>query len=338
MASALDPAPKVYGGDLRELSRSPFALVGALVGCGVIVGLMALLAYQLGRDCVATFERSWLLQPHHELYNEVFSDAVLGECDTLEEGPCLQEIKAQWLADERDVHTVPFNLAVTEACPAETREENEFEIEFEPGALVKLGVEIEDEDLPQKVVLPNTQAEAQEASEQVTDDENASPADEQPEPAKKPEVAPKKPVRNRDEKLPPSKLPTRRTTPYDDPPTTTVQKGDPFGEPGGWSELKKDGDPWATAVMEALNKMPVGAFGAKMGEGTSKFQITLCKDGRVKKVQKNGGSLGPADQAAVANAVRSLALPKPPPKVAKNMKGTCAKIKYTFVWSNRGVK
>lgn len=336
MASALDPAPKVYGGDLRELSRSPFALAGGLVGCGVIVGLMALLAHQLGRDCVATFERSWLLQPSHDLYNEAFSDAVLGECDTLEEGPCLGAIKATWLADQRDVHTVPFNLAVTEACPAETREEDEFEIEFEPGALVKLGVEIEDEDLPQKVVLPDTQAEAQEASEQVTDDENANPADEQPEPAKKPETSIKKPVR--DQKLPPSKLPTRRTTPYEDPQTRTVQEGDPFGDPGGWSELKKDGDPWATAVMKALSEMPVGAFGAQMGEGTSKFQITLCKEGRVKKVHKSGGSLAAAEQARVANAVRSLVLPKPPPQVAKNMKSSCAKIKYTFVWSNRGVK
>lgn len=270
MPSALDPAPKVYGGDLRELLHNPFALVGALAGCGVTVGLMVL-------------------------------------------------------------------LAVTEARPAETGKESEFEIKFEPGTLVKLGVEIDLQELPERVVLPDTPPEAHETAEQVTDDENARAADEQPEPVKEPEDAPKKPALDRDEKLPPSKLPTHRTNPYDDPPTTTVHKGDPFGDADGWSDLHKEGDAWATAVMKALNRMPVAAFGAKMGEGTSKFQITLCKDGRVKTVQKKGGSLGASDQARVADAVRSLALPKPPTSVASKMKGSCAKIRYTFVWSNAGV-
>ncbi len=338
MASALDPAPKVYGGDLRELSRSPFALTGALAGCGVIVGLMVLLAYQLSRDCLATFEQAWLEQQHDELYNEAFSDAVLAECDTLEEGPCLREIKTRWLDAEKEVHTVGFNLAVTEACPIETGDDSEFEIEFEPGALVKIGVELDDPELPDKIVLPNTQAEVREATDAVTQDEDARPAEEQPEPAETPNEVPDKPARDEDQNLLPSKLPTRKPNPYDELPTTTVQKGDPFGDADGWSDLAKDGDPWATAVMKALSRLPVGAFGAKMGDGTAKFQITLCRDGRVKKVQKKGGTLEAADRARVANAVRSLKLPKPPVEIARKMKGSCAKIKYTFVWSNEGIE
>lgn len=343
MPSSLDAAPKVYGGDFRELFRNPVAFVVAIFGCGLTLALMVFLAFQMSQDCIATFEEAWVEHGEHELYNEAFQDAVLADCDSLDDEVCLLQIKTRWIADDMDVHTITFNLAVTEACPAETEDEDEFEIDFEPGTLVKLGVEIDEKDIPEKIIIQETRAEEEELPEEaVTEDEEAKPAEEKPEeeekPKEKPKDKPKKPVEKKDKKLPTSKLPTKKNTPYDDLPTTTVQKGDPFGDPGGWSDLKKDGDPWATQVMKALNNMPVGAFGAKMGKGTTKFQITLCKDGKVKKVQKKGGSLSAADQARVANAVRSLNLPKPPAKVAKKMKGSCAKIKYTFVWSNGGVK
>ncbi len=339
MPTALDAAPKVYAGDFRELFRNPLALIGAIVGCGLTIGLLVFVAFQLSRDCVLTFEKAWVAGDH-ELYNEAFQDAVLAECDTLDDETCLLQIKTRWRNDDMDVHTLTFNLAVTEACPAETEEDDEFEIDFEPGTLVKLGVEVEDKELPEKIIIEETRAEEEVAAETVTEDEEAKPAEEPPpEPEEKPKKKPtKKPVEKKDKKLPTSKLPTKKNNPYDDLPTTTVQKGDPFGDPGGWSDLKKDGDPWATQVMKALNNMPVGAFGAKMGKGTSKFQITLCKDGKVKKVAKKGGTLDAADQARVANAVRSLKLPKPPAKVASKMKSSCAKIKYTFVWSSGKVK
>ncbi|MGH1342562.1 MAG: hypothetical protein ACRBN8_13460 [Nannocystales bacterium] len=333
MPSALEPAPKVYGGDLRELLRSRSALLGALGGCGLIVGLTVLLAYQLSRDCVATFEQSWRTQLSYDLYNEAFSDTVLAECDTLEDRPCLHEMKTLWVEDGREVHTVAYNLAVTEACPAETDHEHEFEIEFEPGALMTLGVELVDEP-----AVPDARPEPPQEAQHVTDDQDARPAETSTEPDEQPDDTPTEPVFDRDRRLPPAKTPIRRTTPFDELPRPAVRKGNPFGDPDGWSDLRKDGDPWATAVMRALDQMSVGAFGAKMGEGTSKFQITLCRDGRVKKVQKKGGSLRAADQARVANAVRVLRLPKPPPTVASEMKGSCAKIKYTFVWSNEGVK
>jgi len=339
MPSSLDAAPKAYGGDFRELFRNPLALVGAIIGCGVTVGLLIFLAYQLSRDCVATFEKAWV-EGDHELYNEAFHDAVLAECDTLDDEECLLQIKARWLQDEMDVHSFTFNLAVTEACPKET-DEDEFEIDFEPGTLVKLGVEVEEKEIPEKVIIEETRAETEEVPEEaVTEDEEAKPKEEKPEekPKEKPKDKPDRKFEEKDKKLPTSKLPTKKNTPYDDLPTTKVQKGDPFGDAGGWSDLKKDGDPWATAVMKALNNMPVGAFGAKMGQGSSKFQITLCKDGKVQKVQKKGGSLDASDQARVATAVRALNLPKPPASVAKQMKGNCAKIKYTFVWSNGNVK
>ena len=117
-----------------------------------------------------------------------------------------------------------------------------------------------------------------------------------------------------------------------------MDKGDPFGDPGGWSDLAKDGDPWATAVMKALNNMPIGAYAAKAKKGDFKFQLTLCKDGTIKQVAKKGGSLESDGQDAVRLALEQLKLPKPPASVASKMKSSCAKIKYTFRWSASGVK
>jgi len=233
-----------------------------------------------------------------------------------------------------------FALAQHAGVGAAVETEGAFEVDFQPGTLVEIGVELEASELPDKEVIPPTRAPVDHVpAEAVTDDEDAEARvepPEQPQP-EEPEENPMRDTDRKDPQLPPSKLPVP-PTPFDDPPTRTVPEGDPFGDVDGWSDLKKDGDPWATAVMAALNQMPVGAFGAKMAEGTSRFQITLCKDGSVKTVQKKGGTLEAVDQARVADAVRSLDLPKPPASVARNMEGQCAKIAYTFVWSNGAVR
>lgn len=229
------------------------------------------------------------------------------------------------------MYTLEFELAVSEACPAETQDDDAFAIDFEPGALVKLGAETEPqpqtqtqpepqpEPVPEPVPdaeLPATNADA------VTDDED---------------TAPRERPQQRDEPAAESAQKPRPLEPRNLLPVAPP-RGDPFGDSQGWAELVKDGDPWATAVMKALAGMPVGAFGGEMGDGTAKFQITVCKNGTVKKVRKKGGTLGAIDQARVANAARALSLPKPPAKVARQMKGGCAKLEYTFVWSDGAVK
>jgi hypothetical protein len=232
-------------------------------------------------------------------------------------------------------------LAIFVANDAKAGEEEDaFQIDFEPGALVKLGAEIEEKELPEKIIVAETRPEEDTVVETVTEEEQAKPKQEPPpEPDEKPKKTDKPPPQEKkDKKLPTSKLPTQKNTPYNDLPTVQVPKGDPFGDPGGWSDLAKDGDPWATAVMKALNNMPVGTYAAQAKGGDFKFQLTLCKDGTVKQVAKKGGSL-PADlQNSVRLELERLKLPRPPPKVAGQMKGSCAKIKYTFVWSARGVK
>ncbi len=220
-------------------------------------------------------------------------------------------------------------------------DDDEFEIDFEPGALVKLGQEIEEKELPEKIIVQETRPEEDTVNETVTEDEQAKPTEEPPpEPDEKPKKTDKPPPKvKKDKKLPTSKLPTTSNTPYKkDLPTVKMDKGDPFGDPGGWSDLKKDGDPWATSVMKALNNMKVGAFAGKGSSGNFKFQLTICKDGTIDRVAKKGGSLSPDGQNAVRLALDQLKIPKPPAKVAKNMKGRCAKIKYTFNWTSKSVK
>lgn len=225
------------------------------------------------------------------------------------------------------------------AGDASAQDDDAFEIEFEPGTLVKLGEVIEEED--QKIIVEETRPEEETVQETVTDDDEAEPIEEEepPEPDEKPKKIEKpQPKVEKDKKLPTSKLPTQKNTPYDDLPTVKVDKGDPFGDANGWSDLRKEGDAWATAVMAALNNMPVGTFAAQAKTGDFKFRITVCKDGRVSAVQRRGGSLPPDVQAAIQLELSRIKLPKPPAKVARHMKSNCQRIQYEFVWSARGVR
>ncbi|MEX1365434.1 MAG: hypothetical protein AB1Z98_20070 [Nannocystaceae bacterium] len=232
-----------------------------------------------------------------------------------------------------------FGLVVVANAEPKEDEDDELLIDFEPGVLVKLGEEIP-EDI--KVVVQETRAEEEVVAETVTEEEEAPPAVEPPpEPEEKPKKVdkPPPPKEKKDKKLPTSKLPTTSNTPFKkDLPTVSQPRGDPFGDPGGWGDLKKDGDPWATAVMKSLNGMKIGAFGAKAPPGDFKFQLTICKDGSIKSVSKKGGSLSTDGQNSVKLALEQLDIPRPPAKVASAMKSNCAKIKYTFRWSASGVK
>lgn len=95
---------------------------------------------------------------------------------------------------------------------------------------------------------------------------------------------------------------------------------------------------WSAAVMEALNNMKVSAFASKSKGGNFKFQLMVCKDGKIKRVLKKGGSLDYDTQNAVLVALEQLQLPKPPQSVANEMHGGCAKIMHTFVWTASGVE
>jgi hypothetical protein len=337
-----------YGGDFREIFRNPLALIGAAIGTVLISSTLGYLALMLSSasDCIPTFEKSWVAQGR-ELYSDEFKSVVIAECDKeLEDAACIDKMRSDWKKDDRSPFNLEYNLAVTEACPAETNadEEDEFEIEFEPGALVKLGEEIEEKEIPEKIIIQETRAPdvvEEKPTETITDDEKAAPAEEKEEKEPDPEVKDKpdkKPLEPKDKSLPVNKIPTKANTPYKDLPTVKNPKGDPFGDPDGWAEIAKDGDPWATSVMKALNNMPVGAYAAKAKKGEFRFQLSICKDGTIQKVVDKGGSLPPDGVHGVMLALQQLKIPKPPAKIASQMKSNCAKIKYTFKWSSGGVK
>ena len=228
---------------------------------------------------------------------------------------------------------------------AEPEEEDLWDIEFTPGALVKIGKEIpEDEiviteetvarDEPTEEPQEEVPEEEEQVAEEVTKTET-KPAPEKKEPTKKkPQKINPKPSKEKPEDKPADTKKadknTKKNTPYDDLPTSDTERGDPFGDPQGWAELKKDGDPWATAVMKALNGMAVGTFGSQSFPGDYKFRIQICKDGRIAKVYDKGGSAAATDKAKVKGALKTLPLPKPPADLAKKMGANCKTIPYVF--------
>lgn len=328
--------PPIYAGDFREVFRNPMALVGGVIGTILVVGACGLAAYLYKDNCEADFRVEWQAQGR-PVWHADFESDVYQNCNKGDEA-CREKLRKTWLLEDKVPYSLEYGLALTEECPLPDDDDDAFAIEFEPGALVKLGVQIEETEVPEKIVTVDTRLEEETVAETVTEKEEPKPKVEKPPvPEEKPKKVDKKPTSEKDKKLPTAATETTKNTPFNDLPTADFNRGDPFGDAGGWADRAKDGDPWATAVMKALNNMPVGAYGAKGTAGDFKFQLTICKDGRIDEVAKKGGSLPPEAQNAVMLALNQTKIPKPPADVAKQMKSNCSKIRYTFVWSNRGV-
>jgi outer membrane biosynthesis protein TonB len=207
--------------------------------------------------------------------------------------------------------------------------DDELVMQYIPGDLVRLG-EVHDE--LEKVVVDELQAAAAPASTTVTDDPNAAPNPE-PTPA---EPTPPTPSR---EKPDPQRDGARQSdrnqpsnTPYKDPATAERLRGDPFGSPGGWADRHKAGDPWATAVLAALNGMTVGSFAGLGQEATYKFQLVVCADGSVDDVRTKQSTGRPDFDGQIRNAITALKLPRAPADIAAQLAGKCKKIPYEFTW------
>ena len=366
---------RAVGRDVVDLFRQPFAAVAGIVGPGLTTTLLLLggtaFANGSGADCDGMM---MALQSARSGRDEVSAklatvdtdigslkarlegiDANLLNAPTDELKTQKTELEAEIKAleakrppIEAEIATADGRVTEAEAALAEAscEVEDEFEIDFTPGTIARLGEKIEEKDIPQKIIVQETRAEdpvEDTPTEQtVTTDDKVKPSETPPK--EKPENPSKDPPKykdDKDKKLPTSKTPTSSNTPYKkDLPTVTTNQGDPFGDPDGWDDLTRDGDAWATSVMKALNNMPVGTYAAKGAKGDFKFQLTICKDGTIKEngVAKKGGSMNQDGQNAVLLALEQLKIPKPPAKVASAMPSNCAKIKYTFVWSSGKVK
>jgi outer membrane biosynthesis protein TonB len=216
-------------------------------------------------------------------------------------------------------------------------EEDEFLLEFEPGALTKLGVA--PQEIPVKAINEETRTPEEAVEEAVTEDETPPPIDTE---VKDKEEAPVKdktpPNKNKDAKI--SDKNRTDNNPYDnDLPNNLDPVGDPFGDPNGWSDLAKDGDPWATSVMSALNNMKVPAWAAKLPAGAPyKFKLKVCKDGTVEQVLSKGSSGNTDLDTAILGELERLKFAPPPAHVVAKMKAKCVTLNYTFSWKQGKVK
>ncbi|MEZ4453215.1 MAG: TonB family protein [Nannocystaceae bacterium] len=213
------------------------------------------------------------------------------------------------------------------------------DIDFNAGALVRQGVK-DDDPIPEKRNVRETVAAGPDAAsvDTVTPDAEARPVE--PERPARPDT----PVRSQeppDPQKPPdtpvSTTNTRGTTPYPDPATAAAPVGDPFGSADGWAERAKDGDPWATGVIGALNTMKVPSYAAQQRSGTFQFQIEICADGTIPRVTTKKSTGDAQLDRMLVTAVTATKIPRPPPEVARQLGGKCKKIPYRFTWASGGV-
>ncbi|MEZ4453214.1 MAG: energy transducer TonB [Nannocystaceae bacterium] len=215
------------------------------------------------------------------------------------------------------------------------------DIDFNPGALVRQGEKIDPEQIPEKLIVEETVAAEPDdsSSDKVTTDEKAKPPPDQPKKTEKKDTTEKSTQKPDPNKKPGTKVSDKNrdsNTPYNDLPTVKDLPGDPFGSADGWADMAKDGDPWATGVVGALNKMKVPSYAAQQKSGVFQFQIEICANGTISRVttKKSTGD-GQLDKMLVA-AVEATKIPLPPAEVAKQLKGGCKKIPYKFTWKNGG--
>ncbi len=218
-------------------------------------------------------------------------------------------------------------------------EDDELEMEFLPGELVRKGPKLDPKDLPEKIIVEETVAEEMATEESVTKkEEKVEPPPEEKKPKKEKTKSQEKPDPNK-KKAKKAKKNQDSNTPHKDLPTVKELPGDPFAGPNGWSDMAKDGDPWATGVIAALNGIKPPSYAGQGKPGTFKFRITICANGTIKTVQPKGTTGDKAHDANIANEVRRVKIPRPPANVAKQLKGGCKRIPYIFSYgSNRRVR
>lgn len=222
--------------------------------------------------------------------------------------------------------------SVSRADPIDA-DDDTLDMEFLPGELVRRGdTPPEDE----KLLVDATQAAADSPDAAVTRDDQAAPT-----PA--PSDAPKQPKTPSTERPDPDKRDAEisdenrdTNNTYDDPATVKELPGDPFGSAKGWSDRLTDGDPWAIAVLAALNDMSVGSYAGLGQEGTYKFQLVLCADGSIEAVRTKQSTGRPDFDGRIRHALTTLKLPKAPPAIAEQLADKCKKMPYEFTWSGSG--
>lgn len=227
------------------------------------------------------------------------------------------------------------------ASSAQAEDDDVLDIEFMPGEIARLGDAPDPEKIPDKIIVDEQRAADAEPEKAVTK-EDKPPEKPKPEPKPEPKKQEKKkrisPKSNKKTgKL--SDKDVKGNNKFKDLATLDRLPGNPFGSSDGWGKLNRAGDPWATAVMGALNRMRVPAWAAQAsGKLPVRFRLKICKDGRISQVMKKGSSGDARLDDAVIQELLRLKIPRPPPHVAKAMSGSCTTMKYNFSWKAGRVK
>ena len=215
-------------------------------------------------------------------------------------------------------------------------DDDELDMQFMPGELMRKGEQMDPEDIPEKIIVEETVAAEAKTETKVTTDEKAIP---NPEPKKNDK--PKEDIKST-EKPDPNKKNVKESdknrdsnTPYKDLPTVKDLPGNPFGDANGWSDMAKDGDPWATAVLGALNGMKVGVFGAQGKDAVYQFQLDVCPDGKLKQRKRVKSSGDSELDGKIENALGAIKVPLTKEVIAA-LGGGCKKIRYDFTWKGTG--
>lgn len=230
-----------------------------------------------------------------------------------------------------------FGPSISSAASEE--DDEELDMEFMPGELVRLGQKLELQDIPEKIIVEETVAAEAKTETKVTTDEKAAPTpDKKKDEKKKDDVKATEPPDPNKKDAKESDKNRESNNPYKDPPTVKDLPGDPFGSADGWSDMAKDGDPWATAVMGVLNKMTVGAYAGQGPALTYQFQLVICADGSIERISTKQPSGNKEFDNRIKGSLEALKLPKAPADIAKQLAGKCKKIPYIFTWSGAGSK
>lgn len=119
------------------------------------------------------------------------------------------------------------------------------------------------------------------------------------------------------------------------PPPGDARNGPPVKAPptNSGTTIQKKEDPWAAQVLAALRAARVDTNGTP---ATCMFQVVVCADGTIERINIRGGSGDKAVEGAVARAVKATALPPPPAEIVDQLGGSCKKIPYVFTWRHTG--
>lgn len=231
--------------------------------------------------------------------------------------------------------SVALALFGTPVSAADEPVDDELKMDFVPGALVRKGPPPDPDPIPVKPIVDAQRADAPPPDTGVTIDPTLKPAPPPKPRDHKPRPKPSDPV-DPDQQGKPSDHNTDGNNTYNDKPTQDRLPGDLFGKTNGWADRMEDGDPWATAVLAALNGLTVGSYAGLGQDVTYKFQIILCADGKIEAVRTKD-STGKAEfDGQIVNALETLKLPKAPADIAQHLAGDCKKIPYIFTWSGKG--